>query len=102
MTDATAQPVSSNFIPFVADVHSKAFVGRVQQNIAGISLHFLDERQRIIASSLCAIEDVERFAYDLLAIATATRAADPKIVPIGQMPRNQTSLMHGLRRSDAA
>lgn len=102
MADAFARPISCNHIPLVTDVRMRAFVGRSNDVLSGITLTYLDHAGRTVGSSLCDLDDAEQHGRDLLAAVAAARATDPKVVPITLMPRSHSPLMRDVRTGGAA
>jgi len=97
MADASAEPISTNHVPFVARARLRAFVSRTQGAVAGITVTYFDQRDRIVGSALCSLDEIEQHARDLLAAVNAARATDAAVVPIGLMPRSESTLMPDLR-----
>lgn len=84
-------------IPFITDARLVALAGPR----GGIVITFASDdgtARRTVARSVSTIEDVERFAHDLLALAQAARgfARDAGAKP-GHAPRLDTRLMSSLR-----
>lgn len=76
--------------PLVADVH---FVARQGIGGAVILARFLDDRGGVIGQSVVDSDRLESFGRDAMSIAAACKAEDPRVVPIGRMPRTRSCLM---------